>query len=91
MIRHPLIPSRMPENVTLLNVLPVEHLYLRQNVDFSTFERLTKLTAPLAFVKNTNKVRNWTVPKSRIVLILPILILVKLVYSTKIVYPTLPA
>ena len=40
MIRHPLILSWMPENVTLLNVLPVEHLYIRQNVDFSTFERL---------------------------------------------------
>ena len=46
---------------------------------------MAKLTAPLAFVKNTSKVRNWTVPKSRIVLILPILILVKIVYSTKIV------
>ena len=94
MIRHPLILSWMPENVTLLNVLPVEHLYIRQNVDFSTFERLMndgKGNCTLSICQKHQQGTKLDCAKITNCSYSSYSYSRENIYSTKIVYPTLPA
>ena len=71
-----------------LNVLRYEHLYLCLNVGLQLHEGLliflmkAKLAEPLVCIEDTGKVQNRRTTKSRIVHLLPILILIILILNT---------